>query len=461
MKYMSARKVTVSLISGIFAIASPSISNAQVNVAATTSAIHMSQMITGGTMPTSSSTFTTMVSDIASGDLKSAAVAAANSPFFCNYLARRLAYQMQNPTLSVGSGVDSDATTYIVAHFCGGAATPSGGVTSPSISTLLSENATYLVNVNGTNTHAFSITGMKNLPALSNVNWMSQLVQVDGQTANSYAAANNALIPTASAMMIPQASVGGYATLSTPGTSVANNDASLAFYGTNAGTNLRYIESIWEISTGFTLLDAASTSADPSLTPRFVPISDPNFFVGVGQPACLSCHGGGMADTIHGYATVADVFDFNSTEGFTYNAAPTTAAMKSLASASANRALNSTCNLSATPTPVCNPESTGVGTAQSWDVGQIWSSTGFLTKLGWTGALTGTGLNSLGAAIGQASVVYQFLATRIVNEICPMGAFTQAQIDKIANAANPNANPKGTDDIRTMVAMVASDPSCQ
>jgi hypothetical protein len=422
------------------------------DVNSTLTANHLSQMVTGGTIPTSSATYTTMVTQIAAGNLQAAAQTAATSIYFCNYLARRLAYQMQNPSLTATGGLDNDATTYLVAHFCGGAATSTPGtVTKPSISTIWSENATYTVSVNGTNTRAMSLTLAQNQAA----NWAANLVQTAGQTANAFAAAN-ASTPSAQPVTIPASSTGGYLTLSS-----ALNDNSFAQYGGTAGTNLRYIEGMWEIATGFALLDAASTIADPTVTPRFVPEYDPNFFVGVGQPACISCHGGGFASIEHGYATVADIFDYNASEGLTYNSAPTTNTMKSLGSMEPDRAATSTCNLSATPTPVCNPDSIGIGTAQAWDVTNVWSSSGFLAKLGWTGPTSGTGLNALGAALGKSNIVYQFLTERIVNEICPMGSFTQIQVNTIANAANPFASPAGTDDVRTIVAMVASDSSCQ
>jgi len=67
----------------------------------------------------------------------------------------------------------------------------------------------------------------------------------------------------------------------------------------------------------------------------------------------------------------------------------------------------------------------------------------------------------LGAAIGQATAVYQFLTTRIINEICPMGEFTAAQVASIAALANPYASPAGTNDVRTIVTNVATNASCQ
>jgi hypothetical protein len=233
-------------------------------------------------------------------------------------------------------------------------------------------------------------------------------------------------------------------------------------YGATAGTNLRMIEGIWEIMTGLQLADVESTDAPAQNVPRFVPELDPNFFHGQGQPACISCHGGGMSSLTHGYATVGDVFNFDPAKGFTYIDAVTTATRKSLGSDPKKRATNLACNLVKTPTAVCNPDSAGVDPNQGWDVSQTWAASGVLTKMGWTGPMTGQGLNALGAAIGQASIVYQFMTTRVINEICPLGVFSSADIAKIAAAANPFAQPApGTDDIRTIVAMVAANPACQ
>jgi hypothetical protein len=103
----------------------------------------------------------------------------------------------------------------------------------------------------------------------------------------------------------------------------------------------------------------------------------------------------------------------------------------------------------------------GVDANGSWNVSDTWQATGVLTKMGWTGNTSGQGLNSLGANIGKAKIVYEFLTKRVIGEICPMGIFSQDQIAKIAALANPYAVPKGTDDIRTIVANVAIDGSCQ
>jgi hypothetical protein len=108
---------------------------------------------------------------------------------------------------------------------------------------------------------------------------------------------------------------------------------------------------------------------------------------------------------------------------------------------------------------VCNPDSPGVDPNQAWDL-TSWGSAGLLDLMGWVGPTTGQGLNQLGVAIGQATITYEFLTKRVIGEICPMGTFTQSQVSSIAAAANPYAFPGGTDDIRTIVALIASNPTC-
>ena len=168
-----------------------------------------------------------------------------------------------------------------------------------------------------------------------------------------------------------------------------------------------------------------------------------------------------MSSLNHGYATVADRFDFDPTRGFTYIDAPSIATMKSLGSDPAKRAAIAACDLVKTPTAVCNPDSAGVDPSEGWDVAATWSDTGVLSNMGWTGPTSGQGLNQLGLALGKAKVVYQNLVRRVVGEICPMGTFSQDDVIKIADAANPNAAPPGSDDIRTIVSLVASNGSCQ
>lgn len=401
-----------------------------IDVAATVTALRMNNAITGGLLSTTDPLFAQMVSKIQSGDLAGAARIAANSKYFANYLARRLALQMQNPALDGAGITDSDATAFLIAHFVG-----AGG--PPRLSTLWSENATYLVNLpNRTAVHAASLSTQQ----LATVDW-TDLVRVGGQQASG-------------GVYIPVKHVGGYTTLSD-----RNNDNSFAQYGATAGTNLRMIEGIWEIATGLGLMDVASASALTQQVPRFVPVYDPNFFHGQGQPACISCHGGGFSSIDHGYAAVANVFDFTG-QGFTYIANPTTNTMKSLGSDPNQRRNNLACNLTRTPTPVCNPESPDVDPQQGWDVSKTWSQTGVLTTMGWQGSLTGYGLQELGYSIGKSWIVYQFFTKRVIGELCPLGNFPASEINRISALANPWADPPGSDDIRTIVAEVAASPGC-
>jgi hypothetical protein len=248
--------------------------------------------------------------------------------------------------------------------------------------------------------------------------------------------------------------VGGYTTLSDRA-----NDNSFAIFGATAGTNLRMIEGIWEIATGLSLLDVASQAATPAQVPRFVPEYDPNFFQGQGQTACIACHGGGMTSLTHGYAAVANVFNVDG-NGFVFIPQPTVDTMKSLGSDPNLRQGKLACNLARTPTPVCNPESLDVDKDQGWDVSDAWTESGALAAMGWVGPTKGQGLQQLGYYIGQSWIVYQFFTQRVISEICPLGTFTPAEINQIAATANPWADPAGTDDIRTIVAKVASSPGC-
>ena len=421
-----------------------------IDVGSTTIALRLENTITGGSMPTSDPLFAQMVSQIASGNVQGAASTAATSKYATGYLARRLAFQMQNPALDASIVSDSDATAFLIAHFAGTT------TSKPSLSTIWSENTTYLVGVGTTSAiHAASLTAAE----LSGIDWSASLSQVQGQMVTSYASpgtsdnGSNGTFTHGTAL--PAKHVGGYVTLSD-----RTSDTSFAMYGATAGTNLRFIEGIWEISTGAALLDVASTSALPQNAPRFTPEYDPNYFHGQGQTACIACHGGGMSSLNHGYSAIADVFNFDAKNGLTYYPAPDTGSMKSLGSDPTKRAANATCNLNSTPTPVCNPDSVGADTNQGWDLTATWQATGVLSSWGWTGSTSGQGLNELGAAIGQASVVYVNFTKRVINEICPLGTFTDAEISSIAATANPFAQPAGTDDIRTIVAQVASQQSC-
>jgi hypothetical protein len=254
---------------------------------------------------------------------------------------------------------------------------------------------------------------------------------------------------TATDVAIPDKHVGGYVTLSD-----RPNDNSFAMFGATAGTNLRMIEGVWTISTGLQVIDFASSDALVQDVPRFVPEYDPNFFHGNGQNACISCHGGGVSSLNHGYSTVADLWDFDATNGLVYFATPTTATRKSLASDPKKRTANNTCNLTRTPPPVCNPDSAGTDPNQGWDLNATWGPSGLLDKLGWAGAKSGQGLAALGTALGQAGIVYQNFTWRVIREICPTGTFSQPAIDRIA------ADGKAADDIRVIVAEVAASSSC-
>ncbi len=394
-------------------------------------------------MPTSDPVFAQMVLRVQAGDINGAALLATQTNYYADYLAKRLAFQMQNPSLEANTVTNSDATAFLVAHFVG----TNAGI-KPSISTIWSENATYLVNVttNGVTsaTHVAALTPAQ----LANVNWQNDLVKVDGQNAKTAAGANIA---------IPVKHVGGYITLSD-----RPNDNSFAMFGATAGTNLRMIEGLWTISTGLTLVDVQSSAARPQDVPRFIPEYDPNFFVGQGQASCISCHGGGFSSLNKGYSAVADVFDYTAARGLVYIATPTTATRKSLASDAGKRTINNTCNLTTNPTAVCNPDSAGTDNVNhSWDLSSTWSSTGTLIKMGWVGPTSGQGLNALGAALGQASIVYSHLTKRVIREICPMGLITEREVNAIADLANPFSAKRGTDDIRTIIAAVAAHATCQ
>lgn len=445
---------SVKSAAAILAVMLFSSSAMAVDAASTTKALRLANTITGGLMPTSDPIFAQMVAQVALGNMQAAATLAANSTYFSKYLARRLALQMQNPALDASASIDSDPTTFIVAHFVGAQGTTAGTTVKPQISTIWSDNSTYLVNVtvNGvvTPTHTASLTAAQ----LAAVNWTTDIVQTAGQTAKAITVSGKTT--TATPVTIAPTDVGGYLTLSD-----RPNDTSYAQYGALAGTNLRMIEGMWEIATGLQLLDVASTEASATAAPRFIPEYNANFFVGQGQTACLACHGGGFSSINHGYAAVADTFDYTTANGLAYIATPTTATMKSLGSDPTLRTINSACNLVTNPTAVCNPDSTGVGTAKAWDLNATWAATGVLTKMGWTGSTTGNGLNSLGANLGKANIVYQNLTTRIIGEICPMGMFTQSDVNTIAAAANPFNTTPGTDDVRTIVALVAANQTCQ
>src|SRR5665213_1354765 len=129
-------------ISGLLAIIALlffSEANFALDVPSTTIALRLRNGITGGTMPVTDPLFTKMVTQVAAGDIYGAAQTAASSKYFANYFARRLALQMQTPSLDTTGIKDSDATAFLIAHFVG-----AQGV-APRLSTIWAESATYLV----------------------------------------------------------------------------------------------------------------------------------------------------------------------------------------------------------------------------------------------------------------------------------------------------------------------------
>jgi hypothetical protein len=127
--------------------------------------------------------------------------------------------------------------------------------------------------------------------------------------------------------------------------------------------------------------------------------------------------------------------------------------MKSLGSMSNNRNATLQCNMTTFKT--CNPDSIQVMPNKGWDVAVTWQASGILSQWGWKGATSGSGLNALGVAIGQAAGVYSWLAQRVMNEICPLGSLHPSDLAAIG------AQGQATDDLRTIVAAVASAPTCQ
>jgi hypothetical protein len=125
-----------------------------------------------------------------------------------------------------------------------------------------------------------------------------------------------------------------------------------------------------------------------------------------------------------------------------------------------------TCNPLSSDNPL-NTGNPGPAQTQTWDLTQ-WQNAGLLTFMGWQGAITGTGLNTLGAAIGKASLTYSFMVARVLNDICPGGTmpvgttttqgtqlYIAAQAQSLDNQPTPTTAPFGY-----IVASVASDPTC-
>ena len=93
------------IYTGLMLLASSSLA---LDVASTTTALRMRDTITGGMLSTTDPLFATVVSQVQAGDSFGAALTLANSKYFANYLARRLALQMQTPSLDVTGVGDTD-----------------------------------------------------------------------------------------------------------------------------------------------------------------------------------------------------------------------------------------------------------------------------------------------------------------------------------------------------------------
>ena len=296
------------------------------------------------------------------------------------------------------------------------------------------------------------------------VDWTTGLVKVSGQLVNQ------PYVP------LPLKDVGGYMTLADASdqgdvNGAYKNFASFAFFG---GTNLRAIEYVYEIALGASLASMENTdSVTPDMTPSFIPSNNSNFLAGNNQPACVACHAGGATSRLHGYAVFADKFDFVTNGGMSYVANPTYTVGNLGKSYGSNddqdhRANVLNCDQTANPDVACNPASPGVSKTQAWDL-TYWQKEGLLTRWGWKGAMTGSGLNALGIAVGQATQTYQFMTQRVINEICPLGTFSQTQINNIATGAmNQESVGKSSASHLSVaqgpygyiVVQVASDPSC-
>jgi hypothetical protein len=419
--------------------------------AATSAVLRINAAITGGQIPFSTdlnSDYQKMLAlmKLDPPNAYGAAMIAAQSRGFASYLGRRLAKQMQNPAYDASLVTkDNDATTHILAHFVG--ATQPGPV-APSISGIWSDNSTYLVRVVRagvtSNVSAFNLTPAE----MQSVNWLTDIVQVPGQQGRNQA--------NTAATAIPAQHTGGYTTLTSTGM-----DNSFAQHGLRAGTNLRMIEGIWEVATGLSIVDFASADADAKYAPRFIPSNNINFFRGQGQPACITCHGGGISSITKGYSAVADIFDYNDTNGLIYINAPTIATRKSLGSDSGKRQAISTCSPTAVPKADCNDFNSPAALLpdQGWDVSLTWQDNGKLAALGWNAPVSGNGLNSLGQAIGKAGIIYKNLAYRVMREVCPLGSFTDAELSAVASDTQSGAGAY-RDDIRHLVAKVVIHPSC-
>jgi hypothetical protein len=265
------------------------------------------------------------------------------------------------------------------------------------------------------------------------------------------------------------------------GNGLSPNYNDLSQFAYSAGTNLRAVEYLYEIALGVSLASMENTTgATADMTPKFIPSNNPNFLQGNNQPACISCHAGGATSRLHGYATVADIFDFDTGgNGFIYIPTPSYKFTSGDSSSTLGKSYGSNtdqiarqqvsiCDQKNNPLVICNPASPGVSQTQGWDL-TYWQSVGLLSRWGWSGAITGTGLNSLATAVTQATQTYQFMTQRVINEICPLGSFSQTQINNIASgamakesAAKVSSRHVTTDQgaFGYIVIQIASDPSC-
>lgn len=469
---LMSRKM-IALTSLLGALASMPAPALGASTAVMVQALRMSGKITCGAMPTTDPAFQTMLTKLSASppDYLGAATAAVQSPYFPKCLVRRMARQMMSPAMSEVGIPDNDATTFLVANLIG-----TSGQT-PTVGKLWSENATYLIHVTGASCKAIGdancATGgsapsgapkstgpychtMDLTPAqLEAVDWQTDLVAVPNQQCalNFDKTKGKTQVFTA----IPPTSAAGFLTLSD-----RINDNSYAMYAFLMGTNLRGVENMYEIATGFDI-PSMETNLSPPLTtletdaPAFVPAGDPNFTTPVTQTACLACHGGGVSSLTHGYAAVADLFDYQNKKGLGFGFFPTLATAnnrKSNGSSTQIRNLVTKCTTSNYTTNDCNPFSSGVDDKTfSWDLHDF--SPVSSGQWQWNGPVSGQGYNALGQALGQAGIVYKYMTQRVVGEICPsQPALTDQTISQIAAQAQAN------DSFPYIVEAVASNPAC-
>lgn len=477
------RSVTVLAASAIAWLA-PGNASAS-TLSATVQAVRMAGKITCGSMPATDPAFQTMVAKLSATppDYMGAATAAVQSKYFARCLPLRMARQMQNPTLSEAGVPVSQSIIFIVGELVGAAGT------QPSISKLWSDNATFIFNQPGGNCWAQGSLGSTcviggaapfggppGYPGgtargqyctsldpqygtfIGDIDWQTQVIKVPAQcVVDSTLTVINSGSPPVLYSQLPQMHVGGYMTLSN--TWYEKNFAEAAM---KAGTNLRAIEFMYEIATGWTVPQMETTQAPPLTNlapnaPAFVHAADRNFSSPVSQTACLACHGGGVSSLKHGYNTFADLFDYVDTAyfGMWYNSTiPAPQNRKSNGSDPTIRANTVACTTSNYATNNCNPYSQlADDTNFSWDLSDFAPVQS--GAWGWHGPLAGNGLNALGQALGQADIVYQFMTKRVVNEICPpVQNFPQATINQIA------AQAKTLDSFPYIVEAVASNPAC-